>query len=280
MILQKEDVIKIKLFFKILFAGIIGQLLVILVLNSIKISVLKPYEKIEVVIGVTGLFTTFLGAYIGAKIAGNESRKLFKQEIKMNDLNNNMSINLDVLEKLEYVKTKIDYINDLIRNNQFLTPDVIQKIQANSNYIYEDLNKLKDKHLSYTSVILYSDIQNFHRSFCDFNLEIKRIIDIDETRKLIKSVENSDVPEQWIMLWENYYMDSKNYIYFMYDNDKGEEITEKISVDLITKKNKEFFKDKKEMLEKHFDNANHSFNIMKYKKRDDLIKEYTELYKD
>ncbi|MGO2206735.1 MAG: hypothetical protein ACTH4T_04415 [Staphylococcus xylosus] len=269
-----------KLFVKIFIAGLIGELCIFLIIYMGKFDFLKQYEKIDVTVGVMGLFTTFLGAYLGAKIAGNESRKLFKQEIKMNDLNKNMSINLDVLEKLEYVKTKIDYIKDLLKNNQFLTPDVIQKIQTNSNYIYEDLNELKDKYLSYTSVILYSDIQNFHRIFCDFNHEIKRIIDIDETRKLIKSVENSDVPEQWIKLWEYNCMDSKNYIHFMYHNDKGEEIKEKISVDLIAKKNKEFFKDKKEIVEKHFDNANHSFNIMKYKKRDDLIREYTELYKD
>lgn len=269
-----------KLLITIVIAGFIGELCVFLIIYMGRFDYLKQYEKIDVTVGLMGLITTFLGAYFGAKIAGSESRKLFKQELKMNDLSKNMDINLDVLEKIEYVKKKINFINNLIRDNTCIEPNGLKQLQTTSSEINETLIKVKDEYLSQTSIILYSDIRIFYENFNQYNNEIKRFINYDETRKLIKSVEKNDIPIESINLWENYFVDNNKNIFLLFNNDKGEEISEKISVDLIIKKNKVFFDDKKEKVEKIFDNVNQSFNNMKYKNRDDLIKEYTKLYKD
>lgn len=269
-----------KLLINIVIAGFIGELCVFLIIYMGRFDYLKQYEKIDVTVGLMGLITTFLGAYFGAKIAGSESRKLFKQELKMNDLSKNMDINLDVLEKIEYVKKKINFINNLIRDNTCIEPNGLKQLQTTSSEINETLIKVKDEYLSQTSIILYSDIRIFYENFNQYNNEIKRFINYDETRKLIKSVEKNDIPIESINLWENYFVDNNKNIFLLFNNDKGEEISEKISVDLIIKKNKVFFDDKKEKVEKIFDNVNQSFNNMKYKNRDDLIKEYTKLYKD
>lgn len=269
-----------KLLITIVIAGFIGELCVFLIIYMGRFDYLKQYEKIEVTVGLMGLITTFLGAYFGAKIAGSESRKLFKQELKMNDLSKNMDINLDVLEKIEYVKKKINFINNLIRDNTCIEPNGLKQLQTTSSEINETLIKVKDEYLSQTSIILYSDIRIFYENFNQYNNEIKRFINYDETRKLIKSVEKNDIPIESINLWENYFVYNNKNIILLFNNDKGEEISEKISVDLIIKKNKVFFDDKKEKVEKIFDNVNQSFNNMKYKNRDDLIKEYTKLYKD
>lgn len=269
-----------KLLITIVIAGFIGELCVFLIIYMGRFDYLKQYEKIDVTVGLMGLITTFLGAYFGAKIAGSESRKLFKQELKMNDLSKNMDINLDVLEKIEYVKRKINFINNLIRDNTCIEPNGLKQLQTTSSEINETLIKVKDEYLSQTSIILYSDIRIFYENFNQYNNEIKRFINYDETRILIKSVEKNDIPIESINLWENYCADNNKNIFLLFNNDKGEEIIEKISVDLIIKKNKVFFDDKKEKVEKIFDNVNQSFNNMKYKNRDDLIKEYTKLYKD
>ncbi|RIN43255.1 hypothetical protein, partial [Staphylococcus succinus] len=121
-----------KLLITIVIAGFIGELCVFLIIYMGKFDFLKQYEKIDVTVGIIGLATTFLGAYLGAKIAGNESRKLFKQELKMNDLSKNMDVNLEVLEDIEDVKGKIDFINKLNRNSKFLEPSSLRQLQATS----------------------------------------------------------------------------------------------------------------------------------------------------
>lgn len=269
-----------KAFFKIFIIGLVAQLLIILILILFRFKMWKSFEQAEIIVGIMGLITTFLGAYFGAKIAGSESRKLFKQEIKMNDLSKNMEINLDVLENMEYVERKINFINKLIRGGGFLEPDGLRQLQRTSNETKEILSKVKDEYLSQTSIILYSDIRTLYENSNNFNNEIKGIINYDETRRLIKSVEKNDIPIESINLWEHYSVDNKKNISLLFSNDKREEIIEKIQIDLIIKKNKIFFNDKKEKVEKIFDKVNCSFNNMKYKNRDDLIKEYTKLYKD
>lgn len=268
-----------KAFFKIFIIGLITQLLIILILTLFRFNMWKSFEQAEVIVGILGLVTTFLGAYFGAKIAGSESRKLFKQEIKMNDLNKNMEINLNVLEDIEYVKRKIDFINELNRNSKFLEPSSLRQLQATSREADSRLESLKNENLNKASVVLYSDIQNFYKEFKSFNYKIQNMIDNDTTRDLFKNVRKNEIPMELIGLWKDLYVAPDNYIYFIMDNGR-EEITKKISVDLIIGENKRFFEDKKVEIKNLSHKINGSFNNMQYKNREDLIEEYTKLYKD
>lgn len=268
-----------KIFFRILLFGLIGQLVIISFLTLFRFKMWRSFEQAEVIIGILGLVTTFLGAYFGAKIAGSESRKLFKQEIKMNDLNKNMEINLNVLEDIEYVKRKIDFINELNRNSKFLEPSSLRQLQATSKEANYTLERLKNGNLNKASVVLYSDIQNFYKEFKNFNYKIQNMIDTDATRDLLKNVKKNEIPMELIGLWKDFYESSDNYIYFLVDNGR-EEITKKISVDLIIEENKKFFEDKKVEIKNLSHKINDSFNDMQYKNRKDLIEEYTKLYKD
>lgn len=197
----------------------------------------------------------------------------------MNDLNNNMSINLDVLEDIEYVKRKIDFINELNRNSKFLEPSSLRQLQATSKDANYTLESLKNENLKKASVVLYSDIQNFYKEFENFNYKIQNIIDTDATRDLFKMVKKNEIPMELIGLWRDFHESSDNYIYFLVDNGR-EEILKKISVDLIMEENKKFFEYKKLEIKNFSHKINDSFNNMKYKNREDLIEEYTELYKD
>lgn len=269
----------IKLFFKILIAGFIGELIVILILNIINIGVLKNYERLEVIIGITGLITTFFGAYFGAKIAGSESRKLFKQQIKMNDLQQNMEINLDVLEYIEDVNKNLNFINELIKNDDFLDPKNLKKLLKNCKEINDTLESLKNKNLNKASAVLYWDVQIFHEKFKDVYSKIQGIIDNDETRELFKNVKGNEIPMEYIGSWEYLTVGIDNYIYFIICHDR-KEIEKKISVDLIMEENKTFFKAKKDEVKSFFRKINNSFNNIEYKNREELIKEYTKIYKD
>ncbi|PTI60513.1 hypothetical protein BU110_14295, partial [Staphylococcus shinii] len=156
----KRKVSYMKIFFRILLFGLIGQLVIISFLTLFRFKMWRSFEQAEVIIGILGLVTTSLGAYLGAKIAGNESRKLFKQELKMNDLSKNMDVNLTVLENIEFVKRKLDNINYL-NSNYFLEPDITKRVKDTAKEIKVKLTEIKKENLSSASVILYSDIQKF-----------------------------------------------------------------------------------------------------------------------
>ncbi|WP_225518067.1 hypothetical protein [Staphylococcus xylosus] len=268
-----------KLLITIVIAGFIGELCVFLIIYMGKFDFLKQYEKIDVTVGIIGLVTTFLGAYLGAKIAGNESRKLFKQELKMNDLSKNMDVNLEVLEDIEDVKLKLDNINNL-NKTYFLDPNLTKRVKENSNKINEILNRVKKEGLSSASVILYSDIQKLCEKFSDFNTKIHNIITTDDTKGFFENIKIQGSSIFVVSLWENYFINNERKIFIDTLDNVGNDMLEAISVDLIIEGNKSFFEEKRNAVEKLVEDIYVIFNDMEYKNRNELIKAYTKLYKD
>lgn len=265
-----------KLLIIIVIAGFTGELLVFLIIYMGKFNFLKQYEKIDVTVGIMGLLTTSLGAYLGAKIAGNESRKLFKQELKMNDLSKNMDVNLTVLENIEFVKRKLDNINHL-NSNYSLEPDITKRVKDTAKEIKVKLTEIKKENLSSASVILYSDIQKFCEKYNYIFIKLDDIININDTRKLLKNINKVIDPNTSVNSWEKYPVCKNGNIYI--ENSQNDDL-EPISVDLIIEENKDFFEQKRNEVKKLIDDINVVFNNMEYKNRNDLIKEYTKLYKD
>lgn len=264
-----------KLLIIIVIAGFIGELCVFLIIYIGEFNFLKQYEKLDVIIGIMGLITTSLGAYLGAKIAGNESRKLFKQELKMNDLSKNMDVNLTVLENIEFVKRELDNINHL-NSNYFLEPDITKRVKDTAKEIKVKLTEIKKENLSSASVILYSDIQKFCEKYNYIYIKLDNIINIDDTRKLLKNINKAIDPNTLVSSWHEYSVFNQREIYI--SNSQNDDL-EIVSVDLIIEENKYFFEQKRSEVKKLIDDINAVFYNMEYKNRNDLIKEYTKLYK-
>ncbi|MGW8003154.1 hypothetical protein ACWEY2_08440 [Staphylococcus shinii] len=264
-----------KIFFRILLFGLIGQLVIISFLTLFRFKMWRSFEQAEVIIGILGLVTTSLGAYLGAKIAGNESRKLFKQELKMNDLSKNMDVNLTVLENIEFVKRKLDNINYL-NSNYFLEPDITKRVKDTAKEIKVKLTEIKKENLSSASVILYSDIQKFCEKYNYIYIKLDNIINIDDTRKLLKNINKAIDPNTLVNSWDKYSVFNQREIYI--SNSQNDDL-ETVSVDLIIEENKNFFEQKRSEVKKLIDDINAVFYNMEYKNRNDLIKEYTKLYK-
>ncbi|HDP6050689.1 hypothetical protein [Staphylococcus aureus] len=101
--------------------GVIGGITVIL-FGLILQNNIEMTEIIKITISIIALFSTFGGAYLGAKISGNNARKLAKKESMISDLNRTYEYNYVVLEKFNnsLLRSKIDYLKEMDRINDYL----------------------------------------------------------------------------------------------------------------------------------------------------------------
>ncbi|MEN1895196.1 hypothetical protein [Staphylococcus nepalensis] len=263
-----------------LIAGFIGVLIVILILNFIGIGVLKKYERLEVIIGIMGLVTTFLGAYIGARIAGSESRKLFKQQIKMNDLQQNMDTNIKILEEIGKIPKHINKISDLLYGSKALYPKNIEKIKDEYKKISDVSKKVKDENLSKSSIVIYRDVMHLTLNIHSLEDFFFRPISFSDTKKLIQNTIDDNLSPTSHYSWSTQIFDRENKVKYPVEDYKGEPFIKSVSVEEIIKENPQFFKDKLGELKKRIKFLDKQFNKMTYKNLDDLINDYSKLYKD
>ncbi|PTI39958.1 hypothetical protein BU120_13330 [Staphylococcus xylosus] len=271
-----------KVFFKIFIIGMIAQLLVILILNLFRFKMWKSFEQAEIVVGIVGLFTTCLGAYLGAKIAGSESRKLFKQQIKMNDLQQNMDANLLVLEKIDIIPKYIDDLNKLLNKSNVFHPKNIEKINSKYNQIRKILMEVKDNELSKTSIVIYSDTMKFIAKVVKVEKIFLLPIPNNETEKLISNTLDEVMPDEFIYSWTSNNINQNNELVVTIRKNKGDFSGEEnlIPIEKIVDTNKIYFDDKLKLLKSNLNHLKIAYNTMKYKNTDDLIAEYSKLYKD
>lgn len=119
------------------------------------LSNIDPDNKLEaytLAISFVGIFATFGGAYLGAKIAGNQSNKLFEKQIKIQSNKDRNKLIIRIRLSMDYIVKFIHHISGYYSN------------QVLSNRIY--LNKSEFLNVNYT----------IHDENNDFNSRFYKIV--------------------------------------------------------------------------------------------------------
>ncbi|MDY3696926.1 hypothetical protein [Staphylococcus hyicus] len=94
--------------------GVIAVVLILLLQHA-----MNWVESLKIIISILALFCTFLGAYLGAMISGDNALKLQKREIKQNYLIKNYKMLISLDEKgLKDVKNNLKKYNDKLLKNE------------------------------------------------------------------------------------------------------------------------------------------------------------------
>ncbi|WP_270525587.1 hypothetical protein [Staphylococcus epidermidis] len=121
---------------------------ILLVVFYYIVAILKGIEykdKITICISFTGLFATFGGAYLGAKISGDNTRNLYKEQKK--DANNELRYKSEFLFCMK--------LSDLKENHNILKHYAINKVDINN---FEVDNTLQIVSVLDTYAIILMDI--------------------------------------------------------------------------------------------------------------------------
>lgn len=180
------------------------------------ISSVDPNHSItgySIAISFVGVFATFGGAYFGAKISGNNARKLAKKESMISDLNRTYEYNYIVLEEFNnsLLRKEIDYLKEMGCINDYLDVDNlckkiiginqgIDRILKNNkfNYVFPlisfDFNELKCEMKKLESCLfeskkhLHKELDKIIKSYGYNEFEIieyeSRFLTLDENRNL------------------------------------------------------------------------------------------------
>ncbi|VED27135.1 hypothetical protein [Staphylococcus warneri] len=168
------------------------------------VAILKGIEykdKITICISFTGLFATFGGAYLGAKISGDNTRNLYKEQKK--DANNELRYKSEFLfcMKLSDLKENHNILKHYAINkvdiNNFEVDNTLQIVSVLDTYAIILMDILESDivaNLDYKTikkvVDMLSDCNRYYNSFRDIDLELidendeSVIINVDSPYKL------------------------------------------------------------------------------------------------
>lgn len=200
------------------------------------LSNIDPKNKLQgytIAISFVGIFATFGGAYLGAKISGENASKLAKRESMINDLRNTLQYNNKILDKFnrEGLSFELEiYLSDRNFNNVLdLNGYHIKFMELKSNYDY------------------FVKTNNFENIFpllsYEFN-ELKEMLNVVEDN-LFKSIHNINIKAQTLINQQGYdnfsiygygsglsmYRDEKEGIVIVEISHNNE--NEKVQIDLI-----------------------------------------------
>ncbi|WP_182477794.1 YrzE family protein [Mammaliicoccus sciuri] len=167
--------------FNLVLLAILGIFAFILFFGFV-LSNIDPDNKLEaytIAISFIGIFATFGGAYLGAKISGENASKLAKKESMINDLNRTMKSNNKVLEdfKNKGLKQKLDFYsnkNDL-KNTFDVNNFIINFFEFKEDYRHFRMNDTFESTfplLSYDFKELEKRIEHLSKELCKYNEEI------------------------------------------------------------------------------------------------------------
>ncbi|MBO3062920.1 hypothetical protein [Mammaliicoccus fleurettii] len=108
------------------------------------LSNIDPNNKLEaytLAISFVGIFATFGGAYLGAKIAGNQSNKLFEKQIKIQSDKDRNKLIIRIRLSMDYIVKFIHHISGYYSKEVLSNPIYFYKDEfLNVNYTINDEN--------------------------------------------------------------------------------------------------------------------------------------------
>ena len=129
-----------------------------------------------------GLFATFLGAYLGAKISGDTSRKLLLHQLTINTFEVKFEENLEFVNESQKLIEKV--INQIESVNYKLPKLAFTKRREENNEILIELYLLK---------IIYCSLNDYDNECSERNLKgnsisIQVLKDFEDTKESIKEI--------------------------------------------------------------------------------------------
>ncbi|WP_312039277.1 hypothetical protein [Macrococcoides bohemicum] len=122
------------------------------------LSVLQPGQTIEAIaipISFLNIFATGYGAYLGAKISGENATNLMKNELIMSDLNTKTSANINFLKRFENSLFEKLLKHPSIKENYLENLRDFEQFFANFNTIRRDLQNLRIEDEDISIIIRY-----------------------------------------------------------------------------------------------------------------------------
>lgn len=184
---------------------------------------LDLYTSLTLSISVASLFSTFGGAFLGAKVSGEYATKTMKEQLKMSELINNSENNINFLNDLSIRSNILLHINKTenkeleIIKNTFNWQVFINNIGGLLNLIDDSFKTSSIIRINYNS--LYKSLCVFSRNYdlyiSDLESLIKKYI-IDEHHKNEEDITIRLNPELRDLIIQNH-MNSKDLILVNYD---------------------------------------------------------------
>lgn len=238
-------------------------------------------NSFEIALLFLGLFATFGGAYWGAKISGENSKEIFKKDLKLRNIENNITGNIVVLKNIEKIKIEIDEINKLNDNNETKT------YYSQSNYVdlskhIEEMYRISEEivglHIDNASLIINIDFDNLY-----------------EVIKLLKEVKNNSFNYKSREEMCNKFLDDGEKLnrplpkWGDFSSNKIDKICipiidgvepdyKYVNIDNFYKHNQNIFDETKHNIMEEMKKINNSYDNMQYKSRKDLKEQFNNLF--
>lgn len=153
------------------------------------------YETLLIIISFVGVFATFGGAYLGAKIAGNQSNKLFEKQIKIQSDKDRNKLIIRIRLSMDYIVKFIHHISGYYSKEVLSNPIYFYKDEfLNVNYtINDESNDFKSRFYKIVEkkpdnyILLPEKVKVELNLFSDL---IDRLIVSDEIVELTKEEQN------------------------------------------------------------------------------------------
>ncbi|MEB2861210.1 hypothetical protein SJH87_11275 [Staphylococcus sp. GCP4] len=174
---------------------ILGSIILIIISSYLAIGEITKFKNVkeilQIIISIVGLFATFGGAYLGAKISGQIARDNMLDEIRLNKYNELERMNLEYqLSQLRYIheKTTILYF-DIQKIGDFIfyiIEDVYRNLEIsekNIEYLATEFEKITESikvvnnELEFLSIEGTIDIGN--ENYTDISRDLRREIKCD-----------------------------------------------------------------------------------------------------
>lgn len=234
-------------------------------------------RSLEISIALFSMFATFGGAYLGAKISGDNARELFAKDIKLRDIENHLSINLTVLEKINDCKKKLVLINETLDKENFYYPCNFKLYKDNIGEVLKVFEEIRSKHINDVSLIINMDVESLYKCFQEINnkdYEIKTNV----VQSFLGSYYNEEQVKAESRKWHQFSENNmiKDHIYpSIYGIDPND--NEGICVKDIYDRNSDCFIDIKKELQKSIKEWIKQYERMEFKSKEDIYNVYKEV---